>query len=185
MNATASRHFLPPVPQAKLTPVNEATAPTSLKVHVRPARTEDVPRVAELFDQYCMFYGQPSRRRQAEAFIGDRVAKGDSAIFVAEAEEGIAGFVQLYPSISSLSMGPIWVLNDLFVSPESRVRGVGAALLDHAHRMAEETGAAHMTLATARDNRVAIDFYTRMGWQADEAYIHMYFPVKDREPPQG
>ena len=138
-------------------------------------------RLAQLFDEYRMFYAQPSRRARAEVFLRERLEKQDSAIFVAEHEGSIEGFVQLYPSLSSLSMGPIWVLNDLYVSPDARGGGVGSALLERAHKLAEETGAAHMTLSTARDNRSAIELYSKMGWQTDEAFLHMYLPVKDRQ----
>jgi GNAT superfamily N-acetyltransferase len=154
--------------------------PDASSVTVRPARRDDLARLAELFDQYRMFYAQPSRRQRAEAFLAERIAKQDSLIYVAEHGGRIEGFMQLYPSFSSLSMGPILVFNDLFVDPEARGQGVGAALLETAHKLAEETGAAHMTLATARDNRQAIELYSRMGWQADEAYLHMYLPVKDK-----
>lgn len=149
-------------------------------VAVRQARVEDSQRLAELFDAYRMFYGQPSRRQRAELFIRERLEKQDSAIFVAEHEGRIEGFIQLYPSLSSLSMGPIWVLNDLFVSPDARGGGIGSVLLERAHRLAEETGAAHMTLSTARDNRSAIELYGKMGWQTDDHFLHMYLPVKDK-----
>ncbi len=154
--------------------------PPSTQVTVRPPAGDDVTRLAELFDAYRMFYGQTNRRKRAETFLAERIQKQDSLIYVAEADGRIQGFMQLYPSFSSLSMGPILVFNDLFVDPAARGMGVGSALLEVAHKLAEETGAAHMTLATARDNRSAIDLYGRMGWQVDDAYMHMYLPVKDR-----
>lgn len=163
-----------------MTPSTPSNPSAATNVTVRPARADDVARLAELFDKYRMFYGQPSRRPLAEAFLAERIAKGDSRLFVAEYEGRIEGFTQLYPSFSSLSMGPIWVFNDLYVDPDARGHGVGSALLEHAHKLAEETGAAHMTLATARDNRQAIELYSRMGWQTDDAFLHMYLPVKDK-----
>jgi hypothetical protein len=39
------------------------------------------------------------------------------------------GFMQLYPSFSSVSMQPIWIVNDLFVVEEARRRGVEAIVL--------------------------------------------------------
>ena len=157
-----------------------ATPPTSAAVTVRPAELADLPRLAGLFDAYRQFYGQPSRLQRAEAFLRERLEKGDARIFIAEHEGRIEGFTQLYPSFSSLSMGPIWVFNDIYVDPEARNAGIGSALLERAHRLAEETGAAHMTLATARDNRSAIELYGKMGWQPDDAFLHMYLPVRDR-----
>ena len=165
---------------AKVSAVTTSPAPSSTAVIVRPAEVSDLPRLADLFDAYRQFYGQPSRRPRAEAFLRERLERGDSKLFVAVHEGRIEGFTQLYPSFSSLSMGPIWVFNDIFVAPDARGGGIGSALLERAHRLAEETGAAHMTLATARDNRSAIELYQRAGWQADDAFLHMYLPVKDR-----
>lgn len=43
-----------------------------------------------------------------------RLARGDSTIFVADGGEGkLIGFVQLYPLLDSLKLGNMWLLNDL------------------------------------------------------------------------
>ena len=78
--------------------------------------------VASLFDRYRVFYEQSSDIAAAQAFIGARLRAGDSTIFFARRGDGGdgLGFVQLYPSFSSVSMRKIWILNDLYVAPEAR-----------------------------------------------------------------
>ena len=82
-----------------------------------------------------------------------------------------AGFTQLYPSFSSVSLRRLWILNDLFVAPSARGHGVGAALLARARVWAEETWAKGLVLETAVDNP-AQRLYESMGWRRDEAALH-------------
>ncbi len=80
-----------------------------------------------------------------------------------------AGFALLYPTYSSLRLGRWWVLNDLYVIPRYRRRGIGAGLLRRAAthaRRAEGIG-----LETARSNP-ARALYERLGWRKDRAFVH-------------
>src|SRR5438046_1813330 len=96
-------------------------------VKVIRAGVEEVPLVAPLFDAYRRFYGQQPDLPGAAAFLTDRLASEQSVVFLAV--DGAAspatslGFVQLYPSFSSVRMKPIWILNDLFVATEARRLG--------------------------------------------------------------
>ena len=85
---------------------------------------------------------------------------------------GALGFVQLFPSFSSLKAQRLWVLNDLFVAPEGRGKGVGRALMDRARRHAEETGACRLTLETMHDNHVAKALYQSLGYVREEGVQH-------------
>ncbi|CAA9431073.1 MAG: hypothetical protein AVDCRST_MAG37-607 [uncultured Rubrobacteraceae bacterium] len=67
--------------------------------------------------------------------------------------------------------------NDLFVTPEARGRGFGAALLAETRRFAAETGAKGLTLVTAVDNLPAQRLYERMGWKRDETFYHYHLGV--------
>jgi ribosomal protein S18 acetylase RimI-like enzyme len=78
------------------------------------------------------------------------------------------GFVQLYPSFSSVSMKPIWILNDLFVAPQARRAGVARSLLEAACELARSTGAARLRLSTAKDNEAAKALYLASGYRSVE-----------------
>jgi hypothetical protein len=84
------------------------------------ASAEHLDGLSSLFDHYRVFYGQTSDREGARTFLCDRLQHKDSVIFVAIAPDGYAGFTQLYPSFSSVSMGQVWILNDLYVSESYR-----------------------------------------------------------------
>ncbi len=140
-------------------------------IEVILAGVADIPRVAPLFDAYRQFYEQPSDLPAAEAYLTDRLARSQSVIFLARVPMGPAvGFTQLYPSFSSISMRPLWILNDLFVMPEYRRSGVGRVLLQQARAYAAGSGAAGMVLETAVTNESAQALYESLGWKRDELF---------------
>lgn len=128
------------------------------------ATLDHLDAVAPLFDGYRQFYQQPSDLAAARSFLQARLSQGESVIFLAEIQGRPAGFTQLYPSWSSVSMRRLWVLNDLFVHPDFRQRGVGEGLLERARQFAIETDAKGLMLETAVDNLSAQRLYERLGW---------------------
>jgi len=141
-----------------------------LTTEIRRATVADLDLVAPLFDAYRQFYGCSPDLELARGFLGERLDRGESVVFVAVASGNGVGFVQLYPTFTSIGVKRAWILNDLYVSPDARRHGVGRALLDAARTMAEETGAAWMELATAKDNARAQALYRKCGYRLDEKY---------------
>lgn len=144
---------------------------------IRPATAVDAPRVAPLFDAYRQFYGRPSDPGAARAFLEERLARGESVVLVAfrtpEPGAPAAGFAQLYPSFSSIALGRIVVLNDLFVAPEHRGAGVARALVQAAARAAREAGAVRLDLSTQHGNAPARRLYESLGFVADREFVHL------------
>jgi GNAT superfamily N-acetyltransferase len=143
---------------------------------VRSVRAEldDLDVLAPLFDAYRRFYGQPSDLAGTRTFLADRFKRGESVIFLAVVDGAIVGFTQLYPSFSSVSMKRLWVLNDLFVTPDARKSGAGRALLERAERWAAETGAKGLTLSTQLTNLGAQRLYEACGWTKDDEFVHYH-----------
>jgi GNAT superfamily N-acetyltransferase len=139
---------------------------------VRSAGMEDLPVLAALFDGYRVFYGQSSDPARASAFLRERLECGDSHLLLALDAQGAAlGFVQLYPSFTSVGTAPIEILNDLFVVPEARGRGVARALLRRAGDDARSRGAVKLVLSTALDNAPAQSLYASEGWVRDTGFV--------------
>jgi GNAT superfamily N-acetyltransferase len=142
-----------------------------MTVHVRQATVADLDVLAPLFDAYRQFYRKPADLAAARQFLLGRFAHNQSVVFLAYAENGVPiGFTQLYPSFSSASMARIFVLNDLFVKPEARGRGAGAALLRAAAEYGRLTGAVRLTLSTEVTNTTAQAVYERLGWKRDTLF---------------
>jgi ribosomal protein S18 acetylase RimI-like enzyme len=139
-------------------------------MELRRADPDDVELIVPLFDGYRQFYGQPSDPARARAFIGERLSRGESVIFLAMEDGEPLGFTQLYPVFSSTHCRPLWILNDLYVAPEARRRGVARMLMDQARDHAVETGACGIQLETAHTNSNAQRLYESLGYQMDKNY---------------
>jgi GNAT superfamily N-acetyltransferase len=131
----------------------------------------ELDALAPLFDAYRRFYRQPADPAGARAFLAERIEREESVIFLARDEIGALGFTQLYPSFTSAGMARIFILNDLFVAPEARGKGVGSALLRRAAEFARGEGAVRLVLSTAVDNFAAQGVYEREGWERDDAFL--------------
>jgi GNAT superfamily N-acetyltransferase len=132
------------------------------------AGLEHLDVLTGLFEAYRQFYGQEADWPGARRFLEARLRSRDSVLLLSlqgEAPQTGVGFVQLYPSFSSVSMKPIWILNDLFVAPQARRTGVARSLLEAACDVARSTGAARLRLSTARDNEAAKALYLASGYR--------------------
>ncbi|MEK5034174.1 GNAT family N-acetyltransferase [Paenibacillus sp. FSL R7-0302] len=145
------------------------------------AGLEDVEELAPVFDEYRSFYGQASDLEAAREFLTARLQHEESVVFMAVAGEGedrrIYGLAQLYPSFSSITVQPVWILNDLFVTQEQRGQGLGSLLLEGVKGFAQGTGAKGLTLSTMITNTGAQRLYEAQGYERDESFYtyHLYF----------
>ncbi|MGD1908954.1 MAG: GNAT family N-acetyltransferase [Leptolyngbyaceae cyanobacterium] len=136
------------------------------------ATSDHLGDVAPLFDQYRVFYGQSSDFPGAQKFIAARLQHQDSTIFLAMDAGKAVGFTQLYPCLSSVSMGRIWILNDLFVAPTHRRQGIAKQLMQRAAAYGRETGALRLSLSTQITNSAAQALYRSLGYEEDTEFKH-------------
>jgi ribosomal protein S18 acetylase RimI-like enzyme len=137
----------------------------------RLATPDDLAPLAALFDQYRQFYEQAADLDRARTFVAERMARGESIIFVAADTQGtLLGFCQLYPSFCSVAAAPILVLYDLFVAPGARRLGLAKALMQAAQDYATAQAVARMDLTTAHTNTKAQALYISLGWQLDTVF---------------
>ncbi|MDZ5435179.1 GNAT family N-acetyltransferase [Pseudomonas fluorescens] len=135
------------------------------------ADAASIERIAPLFDAYRGFYGQPSNLAQSRDFIAERIARDESVIFHAvDASGETLGFVQMFPTFSSIDAHRTWLLGDLFTAPAARGKGVGRLLMNTARDFARLMGARGMTLETATDNISAQRLYESLGYVRDPGY---------------
>jgi GNAT superfamily N-acetyltransferase len=101
-----------------------------------------------------------------------RIEKSESVVFVAEDDRTgeVVGFCQLYATFCSVFMARIYVLYDLFVTPDARRTGAARALLAAADSHAAAAGAIRMELRTARTNEAAQTLYEGCGWKRNEMF---------------
>jgi ribosomal protein S18 acetylase RimI-like enzyme len=160
-------------------PAARDTGANSRRFAIERARAEDTGSIAPLFDAYRQFYGAAPDHAGALAFIAARLERAESVVLIARAlprssePSRVVGFAQLYPSFSSVSLGPIVVLNDLFVLPSWRRSSVARSLVEESARHGERVGAIRIHLSTQLTNEPALRLYQSLGFVADHEFTHM------------
>jgi ribosomal protein S18 acetylase RimI-like enzyme len=147
-------------------------------MNVTLADSSNIPKLANLFNQYRIFYGEETDIQAAKDFLTSRFKNKDSVILIAHENSQMGGFIQLYSSFSSVGMQKIWILNDLFVDTDFRRQKVAKNLMEAAKRYAKETGALRIDLATQTSNTFAQNLYESMGYIKNESFFHYSLPIK-------
>ncbi len=124
--------------------------------------------VFNLFDKYRQFYNQKSDLELAKYFIQERLNNNESVIFVSLSNFTPIGFTQLFPLLSSVHAIRNWLLNDLYVEEEYRMKGIGEALIRHSLNFAKEDNAIYVELHTAIDNYTAQRLYEQIGFEKQQ-----------------
>jgi ribosomal protein S18 acetylase RimI-like enzyme len=146
---------------------------------IRRASIADATLVAPLFDAYRRFYGLASDLDLSQRYISERLERSESVVLLAAASRGEAlGFVQMYPTFSSLQAARVFVLYDLYVAGEARRLGVARALMRAAVEEARAAGAVALTLQTARTNLAAQRLYESLGWRRDEEFVEYGLAIR-------
>jgi len=136
-------------------------------MNIRSVTHDDLNNLVLIFEEYRAFYKCNSDLISAYKFISERIENKDAEIFVAEADNQLVGFIQLYPLFSSTRMKKLWLLNDLFVQPFYRGRGISKELITKAKQLANETNSAGLILETVKTNEIANQLYKREGFELD------------------
>ena len=144
---------------------------------IRLATIADLDALLPLVQAYRVFYQREPDAQRERAFIEAHLRNGTSTIYIAEAAGKPVGFMQLFKTYSTVRLANSWILEDLFVMPESRGRGVASELLARALEHARADGACGMFLETAQDNVTAQRVYERAGWTREGHFLKYNAPL--------
>ena len=136
-----------------------------MSVAVRQARHDDAPRILELVDALADYERLP----RPDAGARERLRRdgfGPSPRFellVGERDGATVGYALFFETYSSFLARPTLYLEDLFVHPDHRKCGLGLALFRAVATDAVRRECGRMEWAVLTWNRLAIDFYERLG----------------------
>ena len=136
-------------------------------INIIKAEIQHLNDLVPLFDDYRVFYKQASNTEAAKAFLKERLEKQDTIIYIAYTEDKAVGFTHLFHSFTSISMCPLYILNDLFVDKNYRKKGIGVALLNKAKVQCKQDNYKFVALQTETNNH-ARHLYESMGWKKDK-----------------
>ena len=145
------------------------------------ATPEHLDLLTPLFVKYRELYDAMPYPETSRSFLEKRLTRKESVIYLALAddEDKLMGFCQLYPSFSSLSLKRVWILNDIFVAEDARRMLVADRLLQTAKQMAKETNAVRMRVATSVSNEVAQKTYESIGFREDTRFKNYILELGD------
>jgi GNAT superfamily N-acetyltransferase len=148
-------------------------------VRISRATPADVAAIAPLFDAYRAFFTGGNHLDESSSFLGERIVRDESVVFVAREGERAVGFIQLYPLWSSWYCRRIWFLSDLYVKEYARKHGVGRRLVERIIEHAGETGAVSVMVELPRREPHLEEFYRRLGFGRDEVFELARYIRKD------
>jgi GNAT superfamily N-acetyltransferase len=135
--------------------------PSDPLIHIDPAVPEDVPLVLELIQELAAYEHEPESATATpdqlhEALFGARPA-AEAAI--ARYNGQPAALALWFQNFSTWTGRPGLWLEDLFVRPAYRRKGVARALMVYLARLAQSRGYGRVEWAVLDWNQPAIDFY--------------------------
>lgn len=136
-----------------------------MTVTLRDAAPADVPTILRFVRDLAIYEREPDAVKATEADL-QRVLFGDrpyAEAIIAEDAGAPLGFVLFFHNFSTWEGKPGIYLEDLYVTPEARGRGVGKALLARLAALAVERDCARLEWSVLDWNAPAIAFYRALG----------------------
>ncbi len=140
------------------------------ELQITPVSGEEYEQLLPLIAAYQRFYEveEIDEERNRTFFRRFLDPSDDGLLLGARVDDRFLGYACLYWHFSSLSAQEAVLMNDLFVEPDARGRGVGRALIDAAAEVASERGGAYLEWSTAPDNHTAQRLYDSTGAKRSE-----------------
>lgn len=141
-----------------------------MSVSIRSAELPDVPVIASLIRGLARYEKLDhqvtmTEEKLTEALFGERRY---AETLIAEVDGKPAGFALFFHNFSTFLAQPGIYLEDLFVEPEHRGKGLGRALLARLAQIAVDRGCGRLEWAVLDWNKDAITFYERLGARPNE-----------------
>jgi len=145
---------------------------------IRAATRDDAEAIGELarqFADYLHGLGDPTEfGLNAETYL--RASPAFSGL-VAEFNGKVAGYLLYYFGYDSDHAHRMMHICDLYVHESARRHGAGRALMRAAANLCREAGGRGLLWAVYKPNKLAFDFYERLGAEYVKELEFMYWPV--------
>ena len=136
-----------------------------MTLSIRFAERDDIPVIAELIRGLARFEKLEDQVTMTEEMLATNLfgPRSYAETLIAEDDGAVSGFALFFHTFSTFLAQPGVYLEDLFVVPEARAKGVGRALLSRLAAIAVERRCGRLEWAVLDWNQDAIGFYERLG----------------------
>lgn len=140
----------------------------AIDVRIETATVHDVPLLLSLIRAFAEYERMSDTVVATEARLRESLfgSAPCAEAAIAHVEREAVGFALWYQNYSTFLAKPGLYLEDLFVLPDWRGRGVGASLLRHLARIALEREYGRIEWSVLNWNEPAIGFYRKIGAKA-------------------
>ena len=147
----------------------------SAPLRLRPATSDDVPDIRRLIQALATYEKEPDAAVVTE---DDLLRDGFSdtprfKVVMAEWDGRVAGFAFYFYNYSTWQGRPGLYLEDLFVQPSHRGKGIGKALLVHLARIAVRENCGRFVWQVLDWNEPALRFYESLGAEVLRPWLNV------------
>lgn len=144
-----------------------------MEIEISPAEHSDPEQLAELLAELFTLENDfhPDREKQLRGLrlILDNPALG--RLFVLRDQDRVAGMANVLITVSTSEGCRVAVLEDVIVRNGYRGKGLGRRLVEHILCWAKAEGMTRVTLLADRDNKAALDFYRKLGFDPSHMVV--------------
>lgn len=141
-----------------------------MSFQIRKAKKENVSQIIELIREFAEFeklsdWCEVTEEKLNEAIFG---ANAFVQALIAFDDDSYVGYALFYPIFKSFRGERSMFLEDLYVSPNVRGRGLGLGMLKRVTEIAKEQNCERMDWQALKWNTSAIGFYKILGAETDD-----------------
>ena len=144
-----------------------------MEIEISQAEYRDLDQLADLLAELFTLENDfcPDREKQLHGLrlVLDNPALG--RLFVLRDQDRVAGMANLLITVSTAEGCRAAVLEDVIIGNEYRGKGLGRRLVEHVLAWAKADGMTRITLLADRDNKTALDFYRKLGFEHSQMVV--------------
>lgn len=120
----------------------------------------------KLWEQYLLFYKTELADEITQVVWQRIISREVQSIGVFNGDE-LIGFMHFHSQINTWKIGKVYYLEDLFVSQNYRLQGIGRRLIEYLYDLARQNGYERVYWLTDKNNLPAQNLYGKLAEKTD------------------
>lgn len=147
-------------------------------MRIIPASLEHLDHLLPMFIRYRELYGAMPQLEASKDFLVERLNNKETIILMAFENDTAVGFCLVYPSFSSVSLRPIWIINDMYVAEEARRKNVANQLLRAIVEQARDNNVVRLRVSILISNDIGQRLYESADFLEDKHFRSYILPIQ-------